>query len=97
VNKKTTIEVPIEKGVPNEHDYVITGEAHEAPGVMAGDLHVRFMIKPHKVFERKGADLFIEKKITLLEALTGFAFQINHLDDRVVKIATMPGEVISHG
>merc|ERR1719158_682078 len=77
VNKKTTIEVPIERGVPNEHDYVMTGEAHEAPGVMAGDLHVRFMIKPHKTFERKGADLFFTKKITLLEALTGFTFEFN--------------------
>ncbi len=63
---------------------------------MAGDLHVRFMVKPHDVFERKGADLFIEKKITLLEALTGFSFQVTHLDGRVVKVATMPGEVISH-
>lgn len=63
---------------------------------MAGDLHVRFMIKPHNVFERKGADLFLEKSITLLEALTGFTFEINHLDGRVIKIATMPGEIISH-
>ena len=74
----------------------MTGEAHEAPGVMAGDLHVRFMIKKHKTFERKGADLFLEKKITLLEALTGITFEITHLDGRSVKIATMPGEVISH-
>jgi len=37
-----------------------------APGIMGGDLHVRIKIKPHKVFTRKGTDLFIEKKITLL-------------------------------
>lgn len=63
---------------------------------MAGDLHVRFMIKPHKTFERKGADLFMTKKITLLEALTGFTFELEHLDGRKLKIATMPGEVITH-
>ena len=63
---------------------------------MAGDLHVRFMIKTHNVFERKGADLFMDKKISLLEALTGFVFDINHLDGRVIKVATMPGEIISH-
>ena len=96
MTKKTTIEVPIERGVPNEHDYVLTGEAHEAPGVMAGDLHCRFTIKKHRVFERKGADLFIKKKITLLEALTGFTFTINHLDGNAIKIATMPGEIITH-
>lgn len=74
----------------------MTGEAHEAPGVMAGDLHCRFMIRKHKVFERKGADLFMDKKITLLEALTGFTFEFAHLDGSKVKVATMPGEVIGH-
>jgi DnaJ family protein A protein 2 len=38
---------------------------------MAGDLYVRIHINKHKVFERKGADLFLKKKILLIEALTG--------------------------
>lgn len=63
---------------------------------MAGDLFVRIMIKKHKIFTRKGADLFINKKITLLEALTGFNFEISHLDGGKFTIATLPGEVISH-
>jgi len=63
---------------------------------MAGDLHVRFSIKKHSVFTRKGADLFMTKKITLLQALTGFTFEFSHLDNRVIKVATMPGEVVSH-
>jgi DnaJ family protein A protein 2 len=42
---------------------------------MAGDLHVRIKIEPHKIFTRKGADLFMEKKITLLEALVGCSFE----------------------
>jgi len=48
--------------------------------VIAGDLHIRFKIKKHKLFERKGADLFMEKDITLLEALTGFTLKIKTLD-----------------
>jgi DnaJ family protein A protein 2 len=58
---------------------------------MAGDLYVRIMIKKHKIFTRKGADLFINKKITLLEALTGFNFEISHLDGSKFVIATLPG------
>jgi len=38
---------------------------------MAGDIYARISIKKHKTFIRKGADLFIQKKINLLEALTG--------------------------
>ena len=41
---------------------------------MAGDLYVRIKIKKHDVYIRKGADLFMEKNISLLEALTGFNF-----------------------
>lgn len=60
------IEVGLECGVPDGHDYVYTGESDEAPGIMAGDLHVRIKIKPHKIFTRKGTDLYMEKQIPLL-------------------------------
>jgi len=63
---------------------------------MGGDLYVRVCIEPHKTFKRKGADLFIERKITLLEALTGLTFEIDHLDGTKLKTTTLPGEVISH-
>jgi DnaJ family protein A protein 2 len=43
---------------------------------MAGDVYVRVSIKKHKLFQRKGADLWIKKKITLLEALTGLNFEL---------------------
>lgn len=43
-------------------------------------------IKEHKIFKRKGADLLIDKEITLLEALTGIDMTITHLDGRQVRI-----------
>lgn len=89
------IEVAIEPGVPNEHDIIFTGESDEGPGVIAGDLYVRVMIEPHQVFTRKGADLFVERKITLLEALTGLHFTLDHLDGSKLTIATAPGDIIS--
>lgn len=63
---------------------------------MGGDLHVRILIKKHEIFERKGADLFINKDITLLEALTGLNFEIEHLDKHIIKVSTVPNEVIAH-
>jgi DnaJ family protein A protein 2 len=38
--------------------------------------------------------LFIEKEITLVEALTGLDFVITHLDGRKIRIKNTPGEVI---
>ena len=64
---------------------------------MAGDIYARISIEKHKVFERKGADLVMEKKITLLEALTGLSFELEHLDGQKYTVATTPGEVINPG
>jgi len=95
IDSTKTVEVAVEPGVPDQNDYIFTGESDEAPGIIAGDLYVRIMIEPHPVFKRKGADLYIEKKISLLESLTGTYFTVNHLDGTKVIIATAPGEVIS--
>lgn len=60
--------------MPDRHPIMCHGEGDEAPGYMAGDVILVVNIQPHEVFERKGADLYMKKKITLLEALTGFNF-----------------------
>ena len=56
------------------------GEGNEIPDAMAGDLILIVQEKQHEVFTRKGADLFMKKDITLLEALTGLEFTLTHLD-----------------
>lgn len=39
---------------------------------MAGDLIFVVQEKPHEIFTRKGADLYMKKTITLVESLIGF-------------------------
>jgi len=63
---------------------------------MAGDLVVRILIKKHDTFVRKGADLYIEKDITLIEALTGFNFEIKHLSGEKLTLTTTKDEIIAH-
>ena len=63
---------------------------------MAGDLYVKVNIKPHATFTRRGADLYIEKKISLLEALTGVYFEVKYLSGETHKIATPPGKYIEN-
>ena len=50
------------------------------PDVEPGDVIAVIKIKEHKIFKRKGADLLMDKEITLLEALTGVDLCITHLD-----------------
>lgn len=61
---------------------------------MASDLYVRVFIKPHSTFVRKGADLFMKKKITLLEALTGVVFNVKQLDGKIIEVSSFAGETI---
>jgi DnaJ family protein A protein 2 len=97
IREKRTKEVPIEQGAPSDHHVIFTGEGHELVGAMAGDLVVQFNVKKHPEFTRKGADLFLTKKISLYEALTGATFTITHLDGKKINIASDAGEVIIPG
>lgn len=46
------------------------------------------------MFTRKGADLYYDKEITLLEALTNVDFTIMHLDGRMIRVQNEAGKVI---
>jgi DnaJ family protein A protein 2 len=92
--EKKTIQVEVDKGAPNGERYTKHGEGDEVPDVEPGDLIIVVEEKKHKLFKRKGADLFMEKEITLLEALTGLDFVLTHLDARKIRIRNTPGEVI---
>ncbi len=58
---------------------------------------MKINIKKHKIFERVGADLYINKTISLLEALSGFYYEIEHLDGTKLKVASPPGHYITNG
>lgn len=62
---------------------------------MAGDLILITQEQEHKIFTRKGADLFMKKEVTLLEALIGFQFVLTHLDGQQYAIYTKKGEVVA--
>ena len=68
--EKKVLEVQVDKGCPDGEKYVFHGESDAIPGGEPGDVIIVVKEQPHKVFKRKGADLFMEKEITLLEALT---------------------------
>ena len=67
----------------------------EQPGVTAGDVIVILKEQPHARFKRKGVDLYIEKSISLLEALGGFELEIGQLDGRTMIFRSAAGEVVS--
>jgi DnaJ family protein A protein 2 len=95
--EKKVLQVQVEPGMKHGQKIVFAGEADELPGAEAGDVIFVVVQKPHELFKRNGNDLFMEHKITLLEALTGFQFVFDHLDGKQYVVKSQKGEVIKPG
>ena len=76
------IDIKVEKGIPNKERIIKKKEGNQVPGTNPGNLVLFTEEKPHDVFTRKGADLFMKKKITLLDAIAGFCFKFQFLDGK---------------
>lgn len=80
------LEVEIEAGMQDgqEIKFVAEGEPHMDGD--PGDLIIKIKTQPHKVFERRGDDLYTNVTVSLADALTGFSLELEHLDGRKVNI-----------
>lgn len=88
VKEKKVIVCEVDKGAPHAEKYTFHGESDAHPDKEAGDVVLIVNELPHKTFKRKGADLLIEKEITLLESLTGVDFVVDYLDGTSFRVQT---------
>jgi len=87
------LEVNVQKGAPDGHKVVFHNKADEIPDGDAGDVVFVLKEKAHPLYKRHGADLYVQKDISLVEALCGFTMELPKLDGRTLVIKTKPGEV----
>lgn len=92
--ERRVLEVHVQKGAPSNHRVVFRGMADEHADADAGDVVFILKEQEHQVFKRRGADLYIERNIALVEALCGFSLEVEHLDGRKLLVKTAPGEII---
>ena len=96
VSDKKVFEVHVDRGARQNQKVVFSGEAGtDSPDVLPGDLIFVLQQKPHDVFKRIGDDLFMEKSVSLVEALTGFTMHVEHLDGRILDVKQPAGQVIT--
>jgi len=89
------LEVNVQKGSKDGQKITFHNKADEIPDGEAGDVVFVLKEKAHDVFKRHGADLYISKSISLVEALCGFSMEVEKLDGRTLVIKTPPGFVTS--
>merc|ERR1719230_1663015 len=92
--EREVLEVLIQKGSPDGHKIPFREMADEHPDADTGDVIFICKQEEHPEFKRKGADLFIERTISLVEALCGFQLELTHLDGRKLLIKSQPGDIV---
>ncbi len=72
VEVKKEIEVEIPRGADTGEIVRIEREGGaSAKGGPAGDLYVRLQVKPHPIFTRRGSNIYVEREITITQAILG--------------------------
>ena len=87
LNKQTeTVFIDIMPGVANGHMFRIAGN-----GSRRSAITIQINIADHPVFCREGdADLVVEHRVSLKDALCGFTFELAHLNGRSYKFNCKP-------
>lgn len=93
------IKVKIQKGITSGQVIKVAGGGEDGErGAPSGNLYVEVIVQPHKVFHREGAHLFIEKEISVVQALLGDEIEITNLGDKKLDMkipaGTESGEVL---
>lgn len=87
VESKNVLELYIPRGARQGDKIVLAGEADQLPDQEPGDIIFTLEETDHDIFERAGADLRAELRISLVEALTGFnRVVVTHLDGRGIQL-----------
>jgi DnaJ family protein B protein 11 len=95
--EKETINVHVEPGMVEGQEIRFFEEGEPLVDGEPGDLKFKIRTLPHAVFKRAGNDLYMDKTISLVDALTGFKHELEHLDGHKVVLesnrVTRPGDV----
>eukprot|EP00879_Flechtneria_rotunda_P002719 GHRR01002925.1.p1 GENE.GHRR01002925.1~~GHRR01002925.1.p1 ORF type:complete len:354 (+),score=95.01 GHRR01002925.1:160-1221(+) len=95
--EKDTITVHVEAGMVEGQEITFFEEGEPMIDGEPGDLRFKVRTLPHTVFKRSSNDLLMNKSISLVDALTGFSHEFEHLDGHKVVLAaggvTRPGDV----
>jgi DnaJ homolog subfamily B member 4 len=88
-HEKETLYIPIPKGIDANEIITISnkGNVYISNGLIShSNIKIIICLLTHEIFERIGLDIVFIKTITLKEALLGFSFNLNHINNKNFKI-----------
>ena len=85
VNKTKTLTVTIPEGVDEGFQLRLSGKGNAGTnGGSNGDVFIEFKIKEHPIFERDGADIYLEVPVTIVDATLGCKKEIPTLYGNII-------------
>jgi DnaJ-class molecular chaperone len=106
--EEKSLELVVERGMNDGHEVRFERASEQQPDMVPGDVIVVLRQQPHGRFRRQGADLHMEQRISLKDALLGHSSSFAHMDGHRVNIntegkvtqpeqvITLPGEGMPH-
>ena len=85
------LEVKVPAGVDTGSRVRIAGQGHPGLGGPAGDMILLVTVRPHEVFERKGADLYVDVPVPLYDAVLGGEVEVPTLKGTKLRLKVPPG------
>lgn len=96
VAEMETVYVPIPAGIDNGEVIIMRDCGNAINDAQKGDIKLVISIENNTPFERHGMDLLYKKTITLKEALTGFSFEIQHINGKNLCLNNHTNRTIVH-
>lgn len=94
IEGEQNIEIKIPAGIDNGQYLKIHGKGHVGRNAPSGDLYVVVHVKKHEDIRRENEDLFIDKKVDLMTAISGGKIEVQGIDKKL-KI-NLPAGTQSH-
>ena len=84
INEQKSTKVKIPAGIDNGQTLTLRGQGHAGRnGGTAGDVYITVSVAPHKIFERRGTDLYCEIPISFTDAALGCEMTVPTLDGKI--------------
>ena len=92
VRKEKVLQVNIPAGVEDGTRIRLSGEGEAGiQGAPPGDLYIFLTVKPHRLFQREGANIFCQVPIPMTTAALGGSIEVPSIDGGRAKVAVPAG------
>lgn len=86
-NVKETVDVTVPAGIQNGMTFVMEGKGQGIKSGHNGDLHIKIIELPHKLFTRIGADLKMNLKLSYPQLVLGDKVEIDTIEGNKIRMS----------